>query len=69
MRSHYNYDEEMREMKEGKTVQYQLDRIKSIAEDVLSLHRFGYNRVSPYSNSKLNLNIKQNKISKEILDY
>ena len=36
-------------MKERKTVQYQLDRIEGIAEDVLSLHRFGYNRVSPYS--------------------
>ena len=49
MRSHYNYDEGMREMKEGKTVQYQLDRIESIAEDVLSLHRFRYNCVSPYN--------------------
>ena len=48
MRGHYSYDKGMREVKERGTVQYQLDRIKGIAEDTLSLHRFGYNWVSPY---------------------
>ena len=43
MRSHYSYNKGMREVKERGTVQYQLDRIKGIAEDALSLHRFGYN--------------------------